>query len=459
MIRMTIEEAAQILGLNLESQLVFTGVTTDSRQVKPGMLFAALPGEHFDGHDFVARAEEAGAIAVLVQRQVSTRVPQLRVASVLQALGQLATAWRESLSVRVTAMTGSNGKTTTKEMLTSILGRAGTVLATAGNYNNELGVPLTMFGLSPDHDFAVLEMGAGKPGDIRYLAGLAKPEAGVITNVGPAHLKGMGDEEGVARTKGELYAALPADGFAIFNFEEPWLPLWEGLSTAQNSLAFGFDQAADIRAIRDNNGWLIKTPQGDFALELSLPGEHNIMNAMAATGLALAVGVGLEPIRQGLAATTPVPGRLNLVDNPKGWRLIDDSYNANPASLRAAVDVLVSQPGRAWAALGDMRELGDESEEFHHRAGSMLREAGVERLFATGERSRAMVAAFGDGAEHFETRDALIGALQAAIHKDVVCLVKGSRSLQMERVVQALTGSLPNALTDPSPDSQQGEAA
>ncbi len=438
MIRMTLEEAGRVLGLRLESQLIFTGVTTDSRAVKPGMLFAALAGETFDGHDFIAQAEEAGAIAVLVQRPVTGRVPQLRVGSVLQALGKLAAAWRATLPVRVAALTGSNGKTTTKEMLASILGRSGRVLATAGNYNNELGVPLTLFGLSAEHDFAVLEMGCGKAGDIRYLAELAKPEAGAVTNVGPAHLQGLGDEAGVAHTKGELYAALPADGFAIFNIEEPWLSLWEDLSTAGNKLTFGFHEAADIRAVKDGSGWRIRTPQGDFALSLKLPGKHNVMNAMAATGLALALDVGLEQIRDGLAATAPVPGRLNLLTTARGWRLIDDSYNANPASVRAAVQVLVSEPGEAWAALGDMRELGAESDQFHAQTGVMLREMGVRRLFATGERSRAMVEAFGKGGEHFATREALTRALRSAIHEGVVCLVKGSRSLGMEHVVHAL---------------------
>ncbi len=455
MIRMTLEQAGEILGVRPESQLVFTGVTTDSRQVQPGMLFAALPGERVDGHDFIARAEEAGAIAVLVQRPVDARVPQLRVSSVLHALGELAAAWRATLPVRVAAMTGSNGKTTTKEMLTSILSLSGEVLATAGNYNNELGVPLTLFGLSAKHDFAVIEMGCGKPGDIRYLAGLAKPEAGAVTNVGPAHLQGLRDEEGVARTKGELYAALPAGGCAIFNIEEPWLAMWEGLSTARNAQTFGFHEAADIRAVKSKDGWNIRTLHGDFALTLRLPGKHNVMNAMAATGLALALDIGLEQIREGLAMTTAVPGRLNLLDSAGGWRLIDDTYNANPASMRAAANVLMSQPGRPWAALSDMRELGDASDQFHAETGVMLRELGVERLFATGRRSRAMVAAFGQGAEHFDNRDALISALQAAIDKDVVCLVKGSRSMQMEHVVDALAGSS----SDASYGVSNGEAA
>jgi len=439
-IRMTLEAAAAVLGIETESQLIFTGISSDSREVEPGMLFAALPGERVDGHDYIAEAEEAGAIAVLVQRPVRSRVPQLRVGSVLHALGQLAEAWRAEHAVRVVALTGSNGKTTTKELLANILRQSGAVLATRGNYNNELGLPLTLFELSAEHDFAVLEMGASKAGDIRYLAGLAKPEVGVITNVGPAHLKGFGDEAGVAHAKGELYASLPADGFAVFNSEEPWLPVWEDLNRSSKTLTFGFSDRADVRATTPDGSdeWTVTTPQGSFELTLQLPGTHNVLNALAAAAAALALGIGLEQIRAGLAATQPVPGRLNLIPTPGGWKLIDDSYNANPASTRAALEVLAALPGETWFALGDMRELGDESEDMHAKTGSAARALGIRRLFATGNRSRAAVTAFGEGGAHFADRDALIEALRREIHPGVTCLVKGSRSLGMEKVVHAL---------------------
>ncbi len=443
MIRMELEDAAAVLGVPLDSRLSFTGVTTDSRDLAPGMLFAALPGERVDGHDYVARAEEAGAVAVLVQRPVNSRVPQLRVGSVLTALGELASAWRDRHAVRVVALTGSNGKTTTKELLASILRRSGRVLATSGNYNNELGLPLTLFGLGPEHDFAVLEMGASKAGDIRYLAGLARPEAGVITNVGPAHLKGFGDEEGVARAKGELYAALPAEGFAVFNLEEPWLDLWRDLSTAGQSLGFGFGEDADVRAVKADGGWTVVTPKGEFDLALNLPGRHNVLNALAATAMALALDVGLEQIRAGLAATRPVPGRLNRIEAPNGWTVIDDTYNANPASLYAALQVLTAEPGEAWLALGDMRELGERSDKLHAETGEAARMLGVRRLYATGPHSRSTVEAFGKGARHFATRRELTEALLADLETrttKVTCLVKGSRSMGMERVVAALTG-------------------
>jgi UDP-N-acetylmuramoyl-tripeptide--D-alanyl-D-alanine ligase len=445
MIQMKLSEAGERLGVDLDSQLSFTGITTDSRQVNPGMLFAALPGKRVDGHDFVAQAEAAGAVAVLVQRPVQSGVPQLRVDDVLLALGRIAAAWRDRLDPTVIALTGSNGKTTTKELLASILRRSGAVLSTAGNYNNELGLPLTLFGLEPRHDYAVLEMGAGKAGDIRYLAGLAKPDVGVITNVGPAHLKGMGSVEGVARTKGELYASLPAEGFAIFNMEESWLPLWRELSTAGNSLTFGFRDEADVRAVRAGGGWRVETPAGAFTLELHLPGEHNVLNALAATAMALAVDIELDQVREGLAATRPVPGRLNLVTAPAGWKVIDDTYNANPASLYAALQVLTAESGEAWLALGDMRELGEDSDKLHAEMGDAARTLGVKRLYATGPHSQATVGAFGRGAMHFPTRGALIEALckDLAARRDrgVTCLVKGSRSMGMEKVVSALTGN------------------
>ena len=444
MIRMDLESAASILGVKLDSQLAFTGITTDSRAVEPGMLFAALPGNRVDGHDFVGQAEEAGAVATLVQRPVHGRVPQLRVGSVLHALGELAGAWRDQLDPPVAAMTGSNGKTTTKEMLASILGQVGRVLATSGNYNNELGVPLTLFRLGPEHDFAVLEMGAGKAGDIRYLAGLAKPDVGVITNVSPAHLKGMGSVEGIARTKGELYASLPTDGFAIFNIEEPWLPLWKERTTAGNALTFGFRDDADVRAeqVAGTDAWRVHTPRGSFELSLALPGRHNVSNALAATAMALALDCDLPAIQAGLAATRAVAGRLNRIELGSGLAVIDDSYNANPASLRAALEVLVASPGESWAVLGDMRELGEDSDDLHAELGAAARELGVTRLFATGEHSRHLVEAFGAGAKHFLRRDELIAALLKDLSEagsgPLTCLVKGSRSLGMEAVVAAI---------------------
>jgi len=384
MIQMGLSTAAELLGCPpVQTDLAFTGITTDSRQVVPGMLFAALPGETFDGHDYISQAAERGAVAVLVERKVESEIPTLRVDNVLAALGSLAAYWHRQCPAQVVAITGSNGKTTVKEMIASILRRCGAVLATDGNYNNELGLPLTLFRLKPSDDYAVLEMGASNPGDIAYLADIAKPDVAVITNIGPAHLQ-------------------------------------------------GFSHGAD-------NEVSIHTPAGKFLLKLPLPGEHNLSNAMAATAVCLALDIPLTDIKSGLEAVKPVPGRLSLVNAHSGWTVIDDTYNANPASLYAALQVLASQNGEPWLVLGDMKELGNDSRKMHAELGDAARSLGVKRLFALGDASTATVDAFGERAVHFDSRDGLIKALRAQLKPGVACLVKGSRSMGMEHVVSAIS--------------------
>lgn len=439
MIRMDLERAAELLGVPCpDAGARFAGVSADSRKVAPGMLFAALPGERVDGHDFVAQAAAAGAGALLVARDVDSDLPQLRVEDVLRALGQLAAGWRAECNPAVVGITGSNGKTTVKEMVAAVLRQRGKVLATQGNYNNELGVPLTLFGLSPEHDFAVLEMGAAKTGDIAYLARIARPQVGLITNVGPAHLHGFGDEAGVARAKGEMYESLPADGVAVINADQPWADGWRERSTAGRSLSFGIRNEADVQGSPGDGTARVRTPRGAFELHLRLPGEHNLANALAATAAALALDVPLDEIRAGLEGVRPVPGRLNLVKADGGWQVIDDTYNANPASLYAALQVLTRLPGEAWLALGDMKELGPDARKLHAEMGDAARALGVKRLYATGEMSRHTVDAFGGGARHFEDRDALVTALRDALRPGVTCLVKGSRSMGMEHVVRGI---------------------
>jgi len=444
MIRMGLSTAAGLLGCTpVETDLAFTGITTDSRKVEPGMLFAALPGETFDGHDYISQAVELGAVAVLVERRLESDVPILRVADVLSALGILAEYWHRHCPAKVVAITGSNGKTTVKEMIAGILRLKGAVLATDGNYNNELGLPLTLFRLEPSDDYAVLEMGASNPGDIAYLADIAKPDVAVITNIGPAHLQGFVDEEGVARAKGELYAALPEHGTAVMNSAEPWLDLWKDINTAGNVSFFGGSGSEDIKicqpADHSGNDVSICTPVGDFSLQLPLPGEHNLSNAMAATAVCLALDIPIADIKAGLEAVKPVPGRLSLVNANSGWTVIDDTYNANPASLYAALQVLASQNGEPWLVLGDMKELGIDSRKMHAELGDAARSLGVKRLFAVGDASTATVDAFGDMAVHFDSRDGLIKALLAQLKPGVACLVKGSRSMGMEHVVSAIS--------------------
>jgi UDP-N-acetylmuramoyl-tripeptide--D-alanyl-D-alanine ligase len=343
----------------------------------------------------------------------------------------------------VVGITGSNGKTTVKEMVASVLRLKAGVLATRGNYNNELGVPLTLFDLEQKHRFAVLEMGASKAGDIAYLAKIARPDLGLITNIGPAHLGGFGSEKGVALAKGEMYAALPSDGTAVINADEPWCGLWQDMNTTSKVMTFGREPGADIRLVEKEGVSLIQTPAGEFEPNLQLPGQHNRVNAAAATAVALALGSDLQEIREGLATVKPVPGRLNLLRTPSGWTVIDDTYNANPASLYSALQVLAGLQGTPWLVLGDMKELGEDSRKFHREVGEAARAMGVRRLFTLGDMSAETSEAFGRGARHFASHEALADELVGLLHVGVICLVKGSRSMGMEAIVQAVAGTAP----------------
>jgi len=318
MIPISLSELTRLLKLpEPQRDVTISTIVTDSRRVDHGSLFAALPGSQVDGHDFAGKAVEMGATALLVSRPLELDVPQLLVTDVLAALGEIARLLRTSQKPLVVGITGSNGKTTVKEMLASILKQSvqqqDKVLVTQGNYNNELGVPLTLFRMTKDDEFAVLEMGASKAGDIAYLAGIAQPDIGLITNIGPAHLEGFGSIEGVAAAKGEMFAALPENGCAIMNGDQPWLELWRSINRAGNVLTFGESPENDVYVEHTAGQPRMRTPLGDFDLELALPGKHNLVNAASATAAGLALGVSLEDIRLGLKAVKPVPGRLNLI--------------------------------------------------------------------------------------------------------------------------------------------------
>ena len=439
MIRMSLAEIAAALGCETPAgETTVDRVVTDSRKVEYGSLFAALPGSQVDGHDFAGAAAKLGAAALLVNRPLDIDLPQLVVDDVLKALGRLASHLRRKIDPVVVGITGSNGKTTVKEMVASILVQSGDVLSTQGNFNNELGLPLSLFGLEERHRYAVLEMGASRAGDIAYLAGIAAPDVGLITNIGPAHLRGFGSEEGVALAKGELYASLPEAGCAVMNADEPWLPRWRELNTAGRLLTFGVSAHADVRLVDENGESRLETPVGPIELRLALPGRHNRINAAAAAAVAIELGVDSAAIRTGLAAVKPVPGRLNLLRTQPGWTVIDDTYNANPASLYSALRVLSELQGTAWLVLGDMKELGGGSHKMHREVGEAAKVMGVARLFATGEMTLYTVDSFGEGAEHFDSRDALIAALLEQLRPGVNCLVKGSRSMGMEAVVEAI---------------------
>jgi UDP-N-acetylmuramoyl-tripeptide--D-alanyl-D-alanine ligase len=425
--------------------LMVRGVATDTRAAMPGALFVALKGDNFDGHDFVGKAKESGAVAVLVSRPVAGDLPQIVVADTLLALGDLASHARAQHRARVVGITGSNGKTTVKTLVASILSLHGKTHVNAGNFNNEIGLPLSLLAMPEDTQYAVFEMGAGKPGDIDYLAAIARPEIGLVNNIGPAHLERMGSLEGVADTKGALYASLPAHGVAVINADETFANLFTSINRAQRVIRFSLDKAADvgaeIRKLGADSRFLLRTPAGETEIVLPLAGRHNVANALAAASIALALDVPLATIKQGLDAAPVVKGRLVRHAMRGGWTLIDDSYNANPASTAAAIATLVQEPAEAWLVLGDMRELGTQARELHAQIGTLAKSSGIAWLYTVGELSRAAAAAFGEGAQHFADQESLAQALAAQVRAGVNVLVKGSRGSAMDRIVKALLDS------------------
>jgi UDP-N-acetylmuramoyl-tripeptide--D-alanyl-D-alanine ligase len=419
------------------------GVSIDTRKIKSGDLFVAIKGERVDGHDFVAQAAAGGAAAALVTRKVDAPIAQIVVDDTELALGDLASAVRAQSNVQVVGITGSNGKTTVKTLVASILSRHGRTHVNAGNYNNELGLPLTLLAMPADTQYAVLEMGAGKPGDIAYLAAIARPDIGLVNTIAPAHLERMGSVEGVAETKGALYQALPVDGVAVINADDAFASFFSGLAGSRRQLRFALDHKADIGADIvelgvDGSRFVLSTPVGDAEVDLPLPGRHNVGNAMAAAAIALALDVPLDTIVTGLEQVPAIAGRLRAETMAAGWTLIDDSYNANPGSVAAAIDTLALAQGERWLVLGDMAELGPNARAMHAGIGERAKKQGIDRLFAVGPLSAAAVEAFGGRGTHYTDKQALAKALNEELHGGVTLLVKGSRSAGMEQVVAAL---------------------
>ena len=451
MIRMTLSAVAgAVEGRLWGGDASFAAVSTDSRHLAPGELFVALSGPRFDGHDFVGQAAVHGAVAAVVSRPVDVAMPCLVVGDTRIALGRLAALWRSAARAQVVAVTGSNGKTTVKEMIAAILWRRGAVLSTVGNLNNDIGVPLTLLRLQAE-EYAVIEMGANHPGEIRYLSELARPDVAVLNNAGRAHLEGFGSPENVARAKAEIISGLALDGTFVYNADSPWAPLWRDLSIGRNCLSFGIDAAADVTS--PGSAWLDWTEQGfrnRFALradgdvveiELALAGGHNRSNALAAAAAARALGCSLAEIRAGLATVAPVGGRRAPLRRPDGAWMIDDSYNANPDSVAAAIAVLAAAPGRKILALGDLAELGPDSLALHAAIGTQARAAGVDVLCTVGSSSEAASRSFGAGARHFSAQPALVDALRDIVDAGDIVLCKGSRSARMEQVVAALAAT------------------
>lgn len=438
----------RILGGAQAAEQVVNGLTTDTRAIAQGQLFVALAGERFDAHDFLAAAVQAGAAGLLVsdEQRLPAGVLAVLVADTRLALGQLAAAWRAQFTLPLIAVTGSNGKTTTKEMIASILETAypGAVLATRGNFNNDIGLPLTLLGLHAGHRAAVVEMGMNQPGEIAYLTQLARPTVALVNNAQRAHLQGMGDLAEIAREKGSIFTGLAAAGVAVFNADDAQSAVWQAQVDAagQRPLRFAVNQPAEVRGTLTQQGLdfllALQTPAGEAQLVLPVPGRHNAVNALAATAACLAAGIALPQVVAGLQSFRGVKGRLQRRQGQQGAQILDDTYNANPDSVRAGIDVLASTIGKKILVLGDMGEIGEGSHQCHDEIGGYAKSQGVDRLYALGEASAQAVRNFGEGGRHFCNIDKLIAAVQKELAADTTVLVKGSRFMRMERVADAL---------------------
>ncbi|GAB1459922.1 UDP-N-acetylmuramoyl-tripeptide--D-alanyl-D-alanine ligase [Thauera sp.] len=468
---MSLHDAARALavhGARATGEGRFDSVGTDSRALAPGQLFVALRGERFDGHEFVASAAKAGAAAAMVDvawsaGKADAGLPLLVVDDTRRALGTLAAAWRARFALPLIGVTGSNGKTTVKEMCAAILraqaSRDGfgeeSVLATRGNLNNDIGMPLTLLELRDFHRAAVIEMGMNHPGEIGYLSALAQPTVALVNNAQRAHLLGMGSVDEVAREKGAIYEGLGGAGVAVINADDPHAGYWRSLNAGRPIVTFGIDQPADVFArctLRGLGSRLeLDSPQGKIDFALQLPGLHNVRNAIGAAAACLAAGVSLEAVAEGLAGFAGTRGRLQRRAGPQGALILDDSYNANPDSVRAGIDVLAAMPGHTWLVLGDMGEVGETSAQVHDEVGGYAKSKGIDGLFALGDISAVAAHNFGEGARHFTSVEALVKALAPRLDADSVVLVKGSRFMRMERVADALA-----AMHNPAPSTETG---
>ncbi len=446
---MRLAEAAAMLGVPLTGHdAEVLRVSTDSRTLQPGDLFIALRGEKFDGGSFAAQALQQGAAGVVLDRtQAPDIATALRVDDTRLALGKLAAAWRKRFAIPVVAITGSNGKTTVKEMLAAILrvetGSDGAVLQTEGNLNNDIGLPLMLLRLRDTHQFAVLEMGMNHAGEIDYLTRLARPDVALVNNALTAHIGFLGSVEAIARAKGEIFNGLTDAGIAVFNADDAHAWLWRGINARRSVIDFGLREPSVVRGqyMPRLYGSLLTLvlPDAELRIELQVPGEHNVMNALGASAAAFALDVSHPSIVAGLSGFTGIKGRLQSRPGLHGCTFIDDTYNANPDSVKAALAVLAQQPGKKVLVLGDMGELGTDAASMHAQIGLAARAAGVDRLLALGELTKETVGAFGAGAMHFERIQELLAELENELTAETTVLVKGSRFMQMERVVQSFT--------------------
>ncbi|MDO9206400.1 UDP-N-acetylmuramoyl-tripeptide--D-alanyl-D-alanine ligase [Methylotenera sp.] len=463
---MLLSEAANAIQAKLYGQdAMFTNVGTDSRNVTKGQLFVALKGENFDGHDFAAKAIEQGAAAVLVSSPTLGVEPAILVEDTYQALGALAAYWRSRFAIPFVAVTGSNGKTTVKEMIAAILaektGSHEVIHATVGNLNNHIGLPLTLLKLRAIHQFSVLEMGMSHLGEIEYLTRIAKPNVAVVNNAGTAHIGEMGSRENIAKAKGEIFAGLSDDGVAVINADDEYASYWKSLNSGKKIVTFGLNviglnagslnasglnKPADVSATYEEMDALsqvhLTTPQGRISFKLDVLGAHNISNALAASAVAVALGISNADIARGLSSFSGVKGRLQRKPGLNGAVLIDDTYNANPDSMKAAIDVLAHQAGEKILILGDMGELGADAKRMHAEIGTYAKNAGLRSLHCLGALSVEMARGFGAGANHYASPEDVAKVIKPLLSQDATVLVKGSRFMKMERVVDLLEEKL-----------------
>ncbi len=446
--KMTLSEIAKVTnGKQVGIDVTIASASIDTRTLQPGDLYVAIKGHKFDGNAFVSKAEQAGAGAAILNKGYTTSLPHIEVDDTLIALGQLASAWRDKVSAKVVGVTGSNGKTTVKEMSAAVLAMDGPVLFTQGNLNNDVGVPLTLFRLNESHKYAVIEMGANHLGEIAYTSAMAKADVVILNNAGGAHIEGFGSLENIAKGKGEIIETLKPDGVAVLNKDDNYFEYWKSVAGAKKVISFGLDESADIKAknIKSeiiNNAFVttfeLYANGASVKMNLKLAGQHNVKNALAASAVALALGVSVEKIKAGLENVMPVTGRLQPLVGRLGNIIIDDTYNANADSLKAGLDVLINCRGRHWVVLGAFNELGSESLKIHEEIGEILNSKGVVRLLAIGPDAKGSVSAFGKRASFFDGQDELINTLKNELTGNETILIKGSRTQHMENVVAAL---------------------
>ena len=442
---MKLSELAKSLDLVVSKDVVITGISIDTRTLKPGDMFVAMPGTRVDGQHFIPEAVQRGAEAILCTKMhPSCDVPQLIYPDLEQALGLIATAHRARLTCPVVALTGSNGKTTVKGMLAEILPKP--AFATPGNWNNHLGVPLSIMQIKAKHRYAVLELGANHVGEIAYTAAMAKPHVTLINNISSAHIEGFGSVEGIAKAKGEIHQNLLSGGTAVINADDAYAHFWDDDLVDKQVLRFSATQTHDVDIYAtdvdlhhvDGPQFKLMTPEGQVDIVLNVPGMHHVLNALAAASCAYALHVSLSDIAEGLARFTGVPGRLTLRAGQNGAVILDDTYNANLGSVLAGIHVLAARTGKRILVLGDMGELGEHAVAFHQEVGEVARAEGLDGLMTCGEHSAVAARAFGEQGLHFSTQNALIEALSCSLDATTIILVKGSRSSAMENVVNQL---------------------